>query len=940
MLARFFKPKWQHHKAEIRLRAISKLSAADPASDEILTQLALQDQDAEVRRTALTRILATQVLLRASQEDSDSQNRTTALQRITHLISGELGQLELAERQALMSHIQTTDLLLHLALNANLPELRQHALLQLEDETLLLDLIRQSDNSDIRRTAAERIEQPELLEQLERESRGRDKRLYRIARDKLQQLRDQAQQAATRQQRRDELLSSLQQLARSDAFPQFGAKLDALNIEWQRYSDDASSDTRQQWQQLDTLCNSRRQQLDQQREAEAAQAAAQAAQQEAIQQLRQQLEAGNEQDPIDKDVLDTLSTQWQQLKADADNVNCRAIESALSTQRRTHDARHALAQQQDALNALISQLEQNLAQANRKQLQQWQKKSDQLRSTVNWPGSLPQPALLKQLSALQSRIEARQNELQQQRSAQAEAADQSLNELSNLIEAGEARRADKQHNQVQKQLASFNPAQQQRYKTLYAQLQELRDWQGYALTPKREALCSQMEALIDTPLATDELAAEIRQLQQQWRELDHSGNVHSRTLWLRFKQASDQAYKPCDTHYAQQRQQRQQNLEQREQMCDQLDSYLSQVDWQDVDWRAVEELSRTAKNEWRHYSPVDRAPGKVQQSRFNKQINTLESRLKGQRKAVQQVKEGLLLEAAALLEMDDLQQATEQAKQLQQRWKEAGTTFRTQERRLWTEFRNHCNALFEKRKENLQQARQQQHQDQSQLSQLCETLSALHQQAARGTDISNELDNLDRQYQALVSQESSLNGGQQKQYQQLSALIHAQLEQRRQLFGSTWQGLKLRDGLCQQQESALLDSSSVDTQAIADAWQAAPPLQGEWADAIERRFAITEQLARQPDELQATVANQGEYLRQLCIRLEIALSEPSPVEDEALRLEYQLQRLQQALKRQQDGYDMADIQQLVFERLCLPFYHCHSELNGRFEQLLARHNLA
>ncbi len=939
MLARFFKPKWQHHKAEIRLRAISKLSADDPGTEEILTRLALQDQDAEVRRTALTRVLATQVLLRASQEDSDNQNRTTALQRITHLISGELGQLSLDERLVLMSHIQTTDLLLHLALNANLPELRQHALQQLEDESLLLDLIRQSDNSDIRRTAAERIEQPELLEQLERDNRGRDKRLYRIARDKLQQLREQAQQAASRQQRRQELLASLQQLARADAFPQFGAKLDALNAEWQRCNDDVSTDEQQQWQQLDTLCSSRRQQLDQQRDEAAAQVAEHAAQQAKIQQLRQQLEINSEQEPTDRDTLDALTEQWLHLKADADTHSSRAIEGYLTGLRRALDAQHALGQQLDSLTQLLSQMEQTLAQASSKQLQQWQKKGDRLRSSINWPNSLPQPAVLQQLSGLQSQLETRQSELREQKNVQTEALDQTLSQLDSLIEAGEARRADKLHNQIQKQLADYNPAQQQRYKTLYAQLQDLRDWQGYALTPKREALCSQMEALIDASLDTDDLANEIRQLQQQWRELDHSGNVHSRTLWLRFKKASDQAYQPCDAHYAQQRQQRQQNLQQREQMCDQLDAYLDQVDWQDADWRAVEELSRTAKNEWRHYSPVDRAPGKVQQSRFNKQINTLESRLKGQRKAVQQVKEALLLEAATLIELDDLQQATEQAKQLQQRWKDAGTTFRTQERKLWTEFRNHCNTLFEKLKENQQQARSQQHQDQSQLAQLCETLSTLHQQAARGTDISNELAALDAQYQALVSQESSLNSGQQKQYQQLSALIHAQLGQRRQLFGNSWQSLKLRDGLCQQQESALLDGSSIDSAALNQAWQAAPALQGEWADAIERRFAITGQLARQPDEMQATVANQGEYLRQLCIRLEIVLSEPSPVEDEALRLEYQLQRLQQALKRQQDGYDMADIQQLVFERLCLPFHHCHSELNARFEQLLTRHNL-
>jgi len=936
MLARFFKPKWQHHKAEVRLRAIDKLSADDPSTGEILAQLALQDQDAEVRRAALNRTEDSTLLLRASEEDSVEHNRLTALQRITHLVSGELGQLDCEQRQALLPRIQSTELLVHLTLNASAEELRQQALDLLDDESVLLDIIRQSERTEIRIRAAERISAAPQLEQLERDSRGKDKRLYRIARDKLQQLREQAQQRNARQQRRDELSQSLQQLARGEDFPQFGAKLDALDVEWRRYNSDASSDEQSQWQTLYTQCQQRREQLDQQRQAEAAELARKQAQQQRIDQLVSTLEQTQTLDE-----LTVLEQQWQQLQADASQATDRHVRQLLSENQQLLNAQQSLQSQQDELRELSATIEASLDEAGPGQLKKWQKQSDRLSNAINWPADQPVPAALKQLGKLQSSLAQAIKARQAQRDAISQQIDETLDQLSLQIDAGEARQADKQHTLVQKRQAEFNQAQQQRYRTLFARLQELRDWQGYALTPKREALCNRMEALIDSDLPAQELADEIRQLQQQWRALDQSGNVHSRGLWQRFKKASDLAYQPCDAHYAQQRELRQQNLLNREQMCEQLDAYLSQVDWEDADWRAVEEISRTAKNEWRQYSPVDRAPGKVLQTRFNKQINTLESRLKNRRKAVQEVKEALLAESAQLLDAEDLQQATDQAKQLQQQWREAGTTFRAQERRLWSEFRDNCNRLFEKRNADQQQVRQQQRQDQSRLKQLCDALEDLHQRtsALASAELAAELNQLDTQYQTLVSQESSLNTAQQKQYQQLSALIHARLNQRQQLFGDNYEALKQRDSICQQIEDSLLADTDADISALQDAWQQTAAISNQWHSAMNSRYEQACSLADPEQNSDELIQAQSEAMRELCIRLEIALGEPSPVEDEALRLEYQMQRLQQALRRQQDGYDMTDIQQLVFERLCLPCYHHHADLNARFNELLAGYNL-
>ncbi|MBY4677963.1 DUF349 domain-containing protein [Marinobacterium arenosum] len=938
MLARFFKPKWQHRNAEIRLRAVSKLSAQDPSSSEILNRLALEDQDAEVRRAALERLEQTNLLLRASREDNDSRNRTVALQRITRLISGEQGQLPLEQRLALLPQIDTNDLLIHLALRSDDPQIRQQAGLQLDDEQDLLQLILQSNDMELRHRTAERLRGAEPLERLEKEARNKDKRLFRIARDKLQQLREQARQAESRRQRRRELLESMQHLVNSEDFPLFGAKHEGLKLEWSRCNEDASPDEQQQWQQLDQQAAQRQQAIKAAEQAAAeAKAAAQARQQQ-LSQFEQQLDPlAHASDPLTEQQLEALRQQWQQLQESASPQQRQAIDSQLAQLANLQQAQQRLADQQDALQTMLDEWQPTGKDATAAHLKRGLQQIDKRLKKLDWPQSLEQPATLKALHKLHHQLKQQLDGLkQQQQSCEAE-QDQQLDELAQLIGAGEARKADRLHNRIQQQRELLTPAQAQRFKGLHAELQELRDWQGYALTPKREALCQQMEALVDSELPPEQLAQEIRQLQQQWRELDSSGSVHSRTLWNRFKAASDRAYQPCDAYYAEQRELRQQNLVKRQAMVEQLDNYTEQLDWQQPDWKAVEEITRTAKAEWRRYSPVDRGPGKELQRQFNKLINQLEGKLKAHRKAVQEIKEGLLARAAELLEAEDLAAATDEAKSLQQQWKEAGTTFRTEERRLWSEFRGHCNALFEKRHQSQQAQREQRRGDRTKLEQLCQQLEQLRQQRNAPLQLEQSLNQCDLEYQQLCDHENSLNPSQQKHYQQLSALLHAQLDQLKSLMGDQYLALQRSAVLCQQLEEALLDGDAGEHLAeVQQAWQQGPALPKPYAAAMQQRFQLLCQLAEDPTPLAEEVNSREADMRQLCIRLEILLGEPSPEQDQALRLEYQMQRLQQALVQQQEGYEMADIKRLEYERLCVPFASYHEALNERFDRLLAK----
>jgi len=57
LLKPFFKPKWQHKKADVRKQALRSLNAQKSQDLPIIEQLAMGDLDASVRRLAVKRVL-------------------------------------------------------------------------------------------------------------------------------------------------------------------------------------------------------------------------------------------------------------------------------------------------------------------------------------------------------------------------------------------------------------------------------------------------------------------------------------------------------------------------------------------------------------------------------------------------------------------------------------------------------------------------------------------------------------------------------------------------------------------------------------------------------------------------------------------------------------------------------------------------------------------
>lgn len=882
MFAKLFKPRWQHSKAAVRVKAISRLSPENTEHLEVLSQLARQDQSTEVRLAAVARLTIPELLSEIQEQDADPAIRRSAAQRICKIILDDSypGQA----RSNCVSRLNDDNMLAHIALNSADSQIQLLAVENINDQQCLTTLTINGSTTQLRQRAAERLELPELLSQASRAIKGKDKSVFRIIRNKQQQLQQQNRQTEQLRQRQQALISSLKHLADTEYFPQYRAKFDALQ---QQLDNDLLPE-------LQNDFNRARQQCLQILEAEQQQAVVaeqkkqqQAGQQRLQEQLLEQMRAAAERcaalftsehfNHLDFEAeqqhWQSLQQQWQDLR---EARYTEAGQTLIDQQNRILAAAARWLKLQPEIAPLLGQI----SEASEDDCKALLKSSRRFYEKIQWPGDLKAPQELTDLQNSCQQLQRRVDAINQQTRNESDNLAQLLDQLEIHLKDGEIRQAGRLEQKAAELLQQMNGSTpdtlQQQYRTLQAQLNEMLDWQGFAVTPKKEQLCEAMESLVNGIEEPAELARKIKQLQKQWKKLDAADPYHSHALWQRFKDASDLAYKPCESYFADQKKQRQHNLEQRQRLVAELSDFLNSANWDSPDWQAVEQQSRQAKQQWKHYAPVDRTPGKEAQTQFNALLKQLDSRIKGHREQVAGIKQQILAETRGLLEQSPqmstqaLQQAAEQTKQLQQQWKQAGSTFHSVERELWPEFRETCNQIFTALNQHKQSQRHQHNRQQQELETL---LSSDHYTA-----------------------------------------------------------LQRRINLCDQMETMLIDGT-LDQLALDEfqaAWAQGDYPQPPYDALIDYRYQQLLSLIAGRTEMEQLTRLTDQALRQLCIRLEIALGFESPEQDEALRMEYQMQRLQSALQQHNHDVTLLEIKQLELEWQCQPFAMHHEALQLRF----------
>ena len=420
-------------------------------------------------------------------------------------------------------------------------------------------------------------------------------------------------------------------------------------------------------------------------------------------------------------------------------------------------------------------------------------------------------------------------------------------------------------------------------------LAELKDWKSFTVAPKRAELIEEMTALVGATIEPTALAERIKTLQEDWRTLSKGAGENVEADWQRFHEAAQKAYEPCREYFAAQSVLRQENLQRREALLQRLVAFETGHDWNQPDWRTVALALRESRQEWRRHSPVDRAAGKALQEKFDAAWDALQARLEAEHARNVKEKRSLIERAQRLSGAEDGRKAGEDIKALQLNWREVGPVPRDEDQRLWAEFRQHCDAVFQKRQQEVSAFAAELGTNKAKAVALCEAAEKI----------------------------ATLAGAELLESAARAAELSAAFEAVGELPKADARGLHVRfERALQRCEKAV-------------ARQEASNVERSWTQLLEaakRVHAYRESVARNSDDALAAALKQAadEYignvtqwpkggleavrkalagangsdfaaneaaLRTLCIRAEILTDVPTPVEDQRLRRDYQVQRL-------------------------------------------------
>jgi hypothetical protein len=227
------------------------------------------------------------------------------------------------------------------------------------------------------------------------------------------------------------------------------------------------------------------------------------------------------------------------------------------------------------------------------------------------------------------------------------------------------------------------------------ELRETEDWRRFANVSIQEGLCARMEAL-KTADDLEAAATEVRELQQQWRAAADVPRAQADALWRRFKAAHDEVWTRCEAHFAVQNEQRAENLAKKIALCERVEALVDSTQW----IQTAEEI-KTLQAEWKTIGPVSRGKEKAIWDRFRAACDRFFTRRHedlAERKASWAEnlakKDALSARAEALAESSDWDEAAAEIKKLQAEWKTVGPVKKSRSEAVWQRFRGACDRFF------------------------------------------------------------------------------------------------------------------------------------------------------------------------------------------------------------------------------------------------------
>jgi len=790
------------------------------------------------------------------------------------------------------------------------PVITLDAVEQTNDESELLKLAIEGATSQLRQAAAEKIHSREILEQLAKAVKTKDKNVFKIVKTKLDLFKAEDAKLAELEASAARICEKLERHSFFEADSLFKAKLTVLQTEWDALGQ-VSITVQSRYQSALAACeakiNARAQAIaDEEEKLSLDQQALQLAE-EAYASLKQLAGDVYRASHVDELINANYELKIQELS----NAVRLAANRQLPLDKLTKEFEHRKQQTLNLIDQIktsgtVKELAEKLEQAEDSQIVKTaqQKLQQLIRSAKEFGDELP--GTLSDAKAKLDAIWAERHQTEQ-------AAKNALRDFSELARKGlwaaeqgfvrKARAIQKELQEKRAQLSEIPRGIQAKLDDFETQLAKLGDWHEFAVTPKKEALISQMQALATSSITPENLATKIHELQDSWKEVSKGVQQQDDDLWQQFQQASAIAYAPCKEFFEAQAAERERNLAKRRELVNQLQQYLNGYDFANAIWKDVEQTLKTARAEWQTYWPVPRKAGNDLQKEFENLMEQLFGKITSEYESNKTAKQSLIEQAETLVDATDARTATETIKQLQAQWKAIGKSWHKEDQQLWQEFRKHCDAVFALRNQAFEAAKEQRQTITAQAEKLIEQLNQFATQTLEQLNAAKmEIESIKAEFITLDLPKEAAKALQNKFNASITAIANKRDSARNQAEEQSWTDLFAAINALREYELAVITQSTSDDlatqKAVLETLIAAIP---RWPTGTS---SLVQQRLAKADTLTSTnqVTN-TELLHTLTIRAEILAGQESPAEDKQVRMAYQVKQMQQGFGQRDSSFE-------------------------------------
>lgn len=675
LLERFrAQPRQKHADPAVRLAFVQEIPIAER---ELLAEIARDDGDARVRRAAVAKLIDPAALSGVAAADADEGVRAQALAMLRDIALDQFEGLTEADSLSAVDAIHDPRTLAVVAKSAASEAVAERAAARIGDPHVLGSIARHADHESVRRAAfatlCDRSDVREILS-LALNSEFREPTLAAVERitdrSDLEQIASRARNKSAAKRAR----AIVREIEDRDAQErEAAAAARAAQLEAERAARAAAAQAESAAQE-DAARQAESERDAARREAEAeARAAADAAEAE---RAREQAERERERREATERDAEKNRARLSELADEA--ARAIAIEDAQTARRQFAAIRREWADVSGRAaptpEAASQYAEAEAAAAVRE-------------AAAREEDQRARREALVRLQQLAARVEP----LAPREDLSLKAGERALRDVRAALGAMPQLPSKKDYDEIMARLKAAQTA-------LMPKVQELREvagWQRWANVGIQEQLVEKMEALkaAEDP---EQIARQVKELQQQWRQAADVPRAQGEALWRRFKAAHDEVWAKCEAHFAAQAAVRGDNLTRKIALCERAEALSESTHW----IQTADEIKKL-QAEWKTIGPVSRGQEKAVWERFRSACDRFFTRRHAdlaERKAVWGAnlakKEALIVRVEALAASTDWEPAAAEIKRIQNEWKTIGPVKKSRSEALWQRFRGACDTFF------------------------------------------------------------------------------------------------------------------------------------------------------------------------------------------------------------------------------------------------------